>query len=171
MPPSHSDASVYSFSAPLLDGRVVSLELYRGQVLLIVNTASQCGFTPQYGALEELHRQKRRRGLTVLGFPCNQFGGQEPGSATEIAQFCTTNYGVSFPMFSKVEVNGKGTHPLYRFLKKQKPGLLGLLTGGRIHWNFTKFVVDREGRVVARFGPATPPGKLALLLDRLLGGS
>jgi glutathione peroxidase len=169
MSTSPSDASIYSYSAPLLDGRVVSLEQYRGQVLLIVNTASHCGFTPQYGALEELYRKQRGRGLAVLGFPCNQFGAQEPGSGAEIAQFCRANFGVSFPVFSKIEVNGKGAHPLYRFLKRQKPGLLGLFTGGRIHWNFTKFVVDRTGRVVARFGPATPPGKIAPLLDGLLG--
>ncbi|MFP5203790.1 MAG: glutathione peroxidase [Acidobacteriota bacterium] len=163
------NVSIYSFSAPLLDGRETSLEPYRGKVLLIVNTASRCGFTPQYGALEALYRKERERGLVVLAFPCNQFGAQEPGSAADIAQFCTLNYGVSFPVFAKIEVNGSRTHPLYRFLKKKKPGWFGLFTGGRIHWNFTKFVLDRSGRVAARFGPATPPARIAPLLDRLLG--
>jgi glutathione peroxidase len=163
--------SIYSFSAPLLDGRNASLEHYRGQVLLIVNTASRCGFTPQYAGLEALYRKLRDRGLAVLAFPCNQFGAQEPGSAAEIGQFCTANYSVSFPVFAKIEVNGSAAHPLYRFLKQEKPGRFGFLTGGRIHWNFTKFVVDRHGRVVARFGPATPPAKIEPLLERLLAHS
>lgn len=161
--------SIYAFSAPLLDGRMLSLETYHGQVLLIVNTASRCGFTPQYGALEALYREHRERGFTVLAFPCNQFGRQEPGSAAEIAQFCTLNYGVSFPVFAKIEVNGSQAHPLYRFLKRQQPGRFGFLTGGRIPWNFTKFVIDRAGRVVARFGPATRPEKIVPLVERLLG--
>lgn len=164
-----NDTSVYSFSAPLLDGRQVSLNEFRGQVLLIVNTASRCGFTPQYSALESLYRKHHARGFTVLAFPCNQFGAQEPGSPAEIAQFCATNYGVSFPVFAKFEVNGSGAHALYRLLKRQKPGRFGLITGGRIMWNFTKFLVDRSGRVVARYGPAIPPAKIEPHLERLLG--
>src|SRR5215472_9375200 len=132
--------SVYDFSAPLLDGRMVSLAQFGGKVLLIVNTASKCGFTPQYAGLEALYREYRERGLEVLGFPCNQFGAQEPGSADEIGTFCERNYGVSFPIFGKIDVNGESAHPLYQFLKKNKPGLFGT---GRIKWNFTKFLVNR----------------------------
>lgn len=161
--------SIYEFSAPLLDGRAINLASFRGQVLLIVNTASQCGFTPQYAGLETLYETYKDRGFAVLGFPCNQFGGQEPGSAAEIGAFCQKNYGVSFPMFSKIEVNGAGAHPLFQFLKRQKPGLLGFLGGGRIRWNFTKFLVDREGTVVARYGPARPPRTLAAVIEELLG--
>lgn len=171
MSPSDStspDLSVYGFSARSIDGHEVALEQYRNQVLLIVNTASHCGFTPQYSALEALYRKERERGFTVLAFPCNQFGAQEPGSAGEIARFCTTQYGVSFPVFAKIDVNGGQAHPLYLFLKKQRPGPLGLFTRGKIAWNFTKFLIDRRGRVVARFGPATPPAKIAPEVDRLL---
>src|SRR5215472_15103801 len=128
---------VYQFSAPLLDGRTMSLAEFSGRVLLIVNTASQCGFTPQYAGLEELYRAHRERGLEVLGFPCNQFGRQEPGSAEEIGAFCERSYGVSFPMFAKIDVNGPSAHPLYRFLKGSRPGLFGF---ERIKWNFTKFL-------------------------------
>ena len=158
--------SVYDFSAPLLDGRTVSLAQFGGKVLLIVNTASKCGFTPQYAGLEALYREYRERGLEVLGFPCNQFGAQEPGSADEIGTFCERNYGVSFPIFGKIDVNGESAHPLYQFLKKNKPGLFGT---GRIKWNFTKFLVNRDGRVVNRFGPSTKPQDLLRPIQELLG--
>lgn len=157
--------SVYEFSAPLLDGRAVSLEEFRGQVLLIVNTASQCGFTPQYAGLEELNRAYKDRGLQVLGFPCNQFGAQEPGSAEEIGAFCEKNYGVSFPIFAKIDVNGPAAHPLYNFLKGEKHGIFGTEA---IKWNFTKFLVDRQGKVVDRFGPSTEPKALTSEIEELL---
>ena len=160
--------TVYGFSAERLDGGAASLSSYRGKVLLIVNTASQCGFTPQYAGLETLYRTYNERGLEVLGFPCNQFGAQEPGSAAEIGAFCEQNYGVSFPMFAKIDVNGDQAHPLYRFLKKQKPGLLGPLGGGAIKWNFTKFLVDRSGNVVARYASTTRPESLAKDIENLL---
>lgn len=153
-----SAASVYEFSATRLDGGEERLERWRGEALLIVNTASKCGFTPQYAGLEALHRELAPRGFAVLGFPCNQFGSQEPGDAAAIGGFCKDNYGVSFPMFAKVEVNGDGAHPLYKYLKAEKPGLLGLRG---IKWNFTKFLVDRAGRVVARFGPMRKPEAIA----------
>ncbi len=159
--------SVYDFAAPLLDGRTVSLGEFKGRVLLIVNTASQCGFTPQYADLEALYRAHRERGFEVLGFPCNQFGSQEPGSAEEIGAFCERNYGVSFPMFAKVDVNGESAHPLYRFLRESRPGMFGL---ERIKWNFTKFLVDRTGRVVDRFAPATKPQEIAARIEELLNG-
>ena len=155
--------SVFDFSAELLEdrntpesgiaGRSMALDELRGRVLLIVNTASKCGFTPQYAALEDLYRKYRDRGFTVLGFPSNQFGGQEPGTAAEIGAFCRKNYGISFPLFAKIDVNGPRAHPLYRYLKQQKPGALGIFLGGRISWNFTKFLVARSGRVAARFSP------------------
>ncbi len=160
--------SVYAFSAALLDGRAMNLEELRGRALLIVNTASRCGFTPQYTGLELLYRAYRQRGFEVLGFPSNQFGGQEPGTAAEIAEFCAMNYGVSFPLFAKIDVNGPNAHPLYRFLKREKPGIFGILGQGRIRWNFTKFLVDRAGGVVKRYGPATEPRKLAGAIERLL---
>jgi glutathione peroxidase len=160
--------TLYSFSAERLDGSRIRLEEFRGQVLLVVNTASQCGFTPQYKGLEALHREYGNRGFSVLAFPCNQFGRQEPGSGVEIAEFCDRNFGVSFPIFAKIEVNGPGTHPLYRYLKSRQKGRFGLLTGGRIHWNFTKFLCDRQGEVVARFGSATAPEKLAASIQNLL---
>jgi len=159
---------IYAFSAPLLNGTPLQLASFRSQVLLIVNTASQCGFTRQYAALEALYQQKHPQGFSVLAFPSNQFGGQEPGSAAEIGQFCQANYGVSFPVFDKIEVNGPHTHPLYRYLKKEQPGLFSRLLGGRIGWNFTKFLVDRQGRVVGRFAPSTKPETLAPAIDRLL---
>jgi len=158
------------FFADLLDGRTVRLEQFRGQVLLIVNTASRCGFTPQYADLEALYRQYRARGLAVLGFPSNQFGAQEPGTADEIGAFCANNYGVSFPIFAKIEVNGPNAHPLYRFLKRQQPGRFGFLTGGRISWNFAKFLIDRHGRVTARYSPATRPENLRPAIEGLLAG-
>ena len=158
---------VYDFCAPLLDGEPVSLGQYRGRVLLIVNTASKCGFTPQYAGLEELYRKYKDRGLEVLGFPCNQFGAQEPGTDEEIGSFCERNFGVSFPLFAKIDVNGEDAHPLYRFLKGEKSGIFG--TEG-IKWNFTKFLVDRQGKVVDRFGPATEPKALASEIEALLDG-
>lgn len=160
--------TVFDFEAQTLEGRPKKLADYRGKVLLIVNTASQCGFTPQYTGLEKLYRTYKDRGLMVLGFPCNQFGAQEPGSADQIGAFCEKNYGVSFPMFAKIEVNGEMTHPLYRYLKKEKKGLLGPLGGGAIRWNFTKFLVDREGRVVSRHAPSTKPESLAADIETLL---
>jgi len=160
--------TVYGFSAETLDGRAESLSDFRGKVLLIVNSASQCGFTPQYAGLESLYRAYKQRGLEVLGFPCNQFGAQEPGTAAEIGAFCEKNYGVSFPMFAKIDVNGEKAHPLYRFLKKEKPGLLGPLGGGAIKWNFTKFLIDRSGRVVSRFASTTKPESLAKDIEKLL---
>jgi glutathione peroxidase len=159
--------TVYGFSASLLDGRTVEMGQFRGRVLLIVNTASQCGFTPQYAGLEKLYECYRDRGLEVLGFPCNQFGGQEPGGADQIVAFCIQNYRVQFPMFAKVEVNGPNAHLLYQFLKKETPGLFGI---GRISWNFTKFLVDRRGAVVRRFGPSKKPEALAGPIEELLAG-
>jgi glutathione peroxidase len=161
--------TVFEFSAPLLNGREQSLAEFSGQVLLIVNTASKCGFTPQYAALESLYQTYRNRGFAVLGFPSNQFGAQEPGSAEEIAAFCETRFGVTFPLFAKIDVNGPGAHPLYRFLRREKPGLLGMFGSGAIRWNFTKFLVHRNGGVAARFGPARKPEKLAGEIERLLG--
>ena len=157
--------SLYDFSATALDGQDIALSAYRGKVLLIVNTASRCGFTPQYEGLEQLYRQFRERGLEVLGFPCNQFGAQEPGDAAEIAKFCSLNYAVSFPMFARIEVNGEHAHPLYRFLKEAKPGLLGTEA---IKWNFTKFLIDRNGAVIQRYAPATKPAEIARDIEALL---
>ncbi|HVV63880.1 MAG TPA: glutathione peroxidase [Rhizomicrobium sp.] len=156
--------SIYDFTAKTLAGNDVSLADWRGQVLLIVNTASKCGFTPQYEGLEKLYEALHPKGLTVLGFPCNQFGNQEPGGAEEIGQFCQVNYGVSFPMFAKIEVNGPNAHPLYNYLKQQKSGLFG----GRIKWNFTKFLIDRAGRVVKRYAPATKPERIGPAIEKLL---
>jgi glutathione peroxidase len=157
--------SIYAFSAPLLDGREISLGEFKGKILLIVNTASKCGFTPQYAGLERLYQTYKDRGFAVLGFPSNQFGRQEPGTAEEIGAFCEKNYGVSFPIFAKIDVNGAAAHPLYRFLKKRRRGLLGI---GRITWNFTKFLADRDGRVVRRFAPATDPKSIAPAVETLL---
>ena len=163
-----AETTAYDFNAQSLDGREVPLAQYRGQVLVIVNTASKCGFTPQYAGLETLYRQYNHRCLLVLGFPCNQFGAQEPGGAEEIAQFCELNYGVSFPIFAKIEVNGAQAHPLYKYLKSEKSGLLGAIGLDAIKWNFTKFLVDRNGKVVERFAPATSPAELAPAIEKLL---
>ena len=156
--------SVYDFSARSLAGDEVPLKRFEGKVLLIVNTASACGFTPQYQGLEVLHRELSPRGFCVLGFPCNQFGHQEPGSAEEIAAFCASTYEVTFPMFDKIDVNGAKAHPLYQHLKGAKSGLLG----PSIKWNFTKFVVDRAGKVVARHAPTARPEGLRLEIEALL---
>lgn len=157
--------TIHDLDANSLDGKPVHLRDYAGKTLLIVNTASQCGFTPQYQGLEDLYRRYRDRGLVVLGFPCNQFGEQEPGSAAEIGAFCQKNYGVSFPMFEKIEVNGNGAHTLYRWLKDAAPGLL---SSKRIKWNFTKFLLDRNGVVKARYAPTTKPEQLASAIEALL---
>jgi glutathione peroxidase len=157
--------TAYDFSAKTLDGQPKPLSDYSGDVLLIVNVASKCGFTPQYEGLEALHRKYADKGLRVLGFPCNQFGGQEPGDAAEIANFCATTYAVDFPMFAKIEVNGANADPLYGFLKTEKPGLLG--TEG-IKWNFTKFLVNRKGEVAGRFAPNVKPEDLEGEIEKLL---
>ena len=158
-------SSVYDFSATTLAGHEASLADWRGQVLLIVNTASQCGFTPQYEGLEHLHAELHGRGFAVLGFPCNQFGKQEPGSAREIEEFCRCTYGLSFPMFDKIDVNGENAHPLYRHMKRERPGLFGTKS---IKWNFTKFLVDREGHTVARYASRRTPQSLRGPVERLL---
>ena len=152
-----SATSIYDFTAQTLDGSPAPLDAYRGKVLLIVNTASKCGFTPQYEGLEALWRRRRDEGLVVLGFPCNQFGAQEPGDAKEIASFCSLTYDVSFPMMGKVEVNGPAADPLWAFLKREKAGLLG---SQAIKWNFTKFLIGRSGEVLARFAPTVKPEDL-----------
>lgn len=157
--------SVYDFSAKAIDGTERSLEAFRGQALLIVNTASKCGFTGQYKSLEDLHRRFADQPFEVLGFPCNQFGQQEPGMADEIATFCSTNFDVSFPLFDKVEVNGPNRHPLYAWLTEQKKGFLG---SKAIKWNFTKFLTDREGRVVARYAPQTEPSAIAADIEKMI---
>ena len=157
--------SVYGFSAALLNGERVSLDKWRGRVLLIVNTASHCGLTPQYAGLQKLHEKLERDGLTVLGFPCNQFMSQELGSESEITRFCRENFGVTFPMFSRVNVNGGKAHPLFRHLKAKKRGLLGTPW---IKWNFTKFLVDREGTVAARFAPKVAPEQIEAHIRKLL---
>lgn len=162
--------TVCSFSARLLGGAEIGLDRFQGRVLLIVNTASQCGFTPQYAGLESLYRTYKDRGFAVLGFPSNQFGRQEPGTSDEIAAFCSKNYAVSFPLFEKIDVNGPAAHPLYRFLKQQQPGILGIFGLSRIKWNFTKFLADRQGNIVARYGPSTPPQALIPAIERLLAG-
>jgi glutathione peroxidase len=158
-------SNVYDFTANSLDGKPVSLRDYAGKVLLIVNTASKCGFTPQYEGLEAMYQKYRDHGLAVLGFPCNQFGAQEPGSAEEIGSFCQKHYGVSFPLFEKIDVNGDAAHPLYRWLKSSAKGLLG---SEAIKWNFTKFLVDRQGNVVDRFAPTTKPEDLKSNVEALL---
>ena len=158
-------ADVYDFEVNRLSGEPVKLSEYRGKVLLIVNTASECGFTPQYGGLEDLYGKFQARGLEVLGFPCNQFGRQEPGGSEEIAEFCSLNYGVTFPMFEKIDVNGKNAHPLYQHLKSEAPGLLG---SEPIKWNFTKFLVNREGEVVERYGSTTKPEQIEAAIEAAL---
>lgn len=158
-------ADIYDFSARGIDGDERSLGDYRGKVMLIVNTASKCGFTSQYSGLEKLYRDKQQQGLVVLGFPCDQFGNQEPGDESEIKNFCSLTYDVSFPMFAKVEVNGSGAHPLYQYLTNEKKGLLGTTS---VKWNFTKFLVDRGGKVVARYAPTDKPESIAKDIDKQL---
>lgn len=149
--------TVYSFQAKRIDGENISLEAYRGQLLLIVNTASRCGFTPQYQGLESLYREFKDQGFTVLGFPCNQFGQQEPGDSAEISDFCTVNFGVSFPLFEKIDVNGQIAHPLFQYLKAAAPGVLGTKA---IKWNFTKFLVGRDGKAIKRYPSMAAPGSI-----------
>lgn len=155
--------NIYDFEVITIDGQRTTLEPYGGKLLLIVNVASECGFTPQYRGLEALYRKHRERGLEVLGFPCNQFGKQEPGDEAEIRRFCSTNYDVTFPLFSKIEVNGPGAHPLYRFLKSARPGLLG---SEAIKWNFTKFLVGRDGAVLKRYAPKDTPEQIEKDLEQ-----
>jgi glutathione peroxidase len=157
-------AGIYDFKAKSLAGEDIPLKQFEGQVLLIVNTASACGFTPQYKGLEALYQELAPRGFSVLGFPCNQFGNQEPGDAKQIEQFCASNFGITFPMFAKIDVNGSNAHPLFDYLKRQKAGLLG----PSIKWNFTKFLVDRSGNVVARHAPTAKPEGLAREIEALL---
>jgi glutathione peroxidase len=156
---------IYEIEVTNIQGKKTSLSPYRGKVMLIVNVASKCGFTSQYDGLEELHKKYGDRGLAVLGFPCNQFGNQEPGTEEQIMEFCRLNHGVTFPLFAKIEVNGKNAHPLYVYLKSQRPGLLG---SEAIKWNFTKFLVDRDGEIVARFPPSTSPAAIAEDISSLL---
>ncbi|MBM7646779.1 glutathione peroxidase [Scopulibacillus daqui] len=177
--------SVYSFKAKLSDGEEISLDTYKGKVMLIVNTASKCGFTPQYEGLEKLYETYKENGFTILGFPCNQFGGQEPGSNEEISSFCYLNYNVTFPIFQKIDVNGENAHPLYQYLREQAPEDLDfdkegslykvlrdkmpdLLEGSKIRWNFTKFLIDQNGNVVKRFAPTTKPEEIAGYIENLL---
>jgi glutathione peroxidase len=156
--------TIHDFTATTIDGEDKRLSDFAGRALLVVNVASKCGFTPQYRGLEELYERYRDDGLSVLGFPCDQFGHQEPGDEAEIKEFCSLNYGVTFPMFAKIDVNGDDAHPLYQWLRSQKSGVLG----NRIKWNFTKFLVDREGNVVKRYGSTTKPEKIAADIQRTL---
>jgi glutathione peroxidase len=157
--------SIYQFSATTISGQEKSLADFKGKVMLIVNTASKCGFTPQFEGLESIHKKFADKGVVVLGFPCNQFGHQDPGSNDEIASFCQQNYGVSFPMFAKIDVNGPDAHPLFKYLKEQAPGVLG---SEGIKWNFTKFLVDKDGKVVRRYAPATKPADIEQDIAALL---
>ena len=157
--------TVYDFDALQIDGKKVSLKNFEGKVMLIVNTASACGFTPQFAGLEELHQQYGERGLAVLGFPCNQFGSQDSGSNAEISEFCQLNYGVTFPMMAKIEVNGSAAHPLYQWMSKEAPGLLGSKS---IKWNFTKFLVGKDGAVLKRYAPTDTPQSLAKDIEKAL---
>ncbi len=157
--------TVYAFEARQINGQNIPLSEFCGKVMLIVNTASQCGFTPQFGGLEELHKTYAGKGLAVLGFPCNQFGSQDPGSDGEIAEFCQVNYGVSFPMMSKIDVNGPAAHPLYKWLAAEAPGLLGSKS---IKWNFTKFLVGKNGQVIKRYAPTDKPADLVKDIEAAL---
>lgn len=161
-------STIHAFSAISLQGEPIDLSRYAGQVLLVVNVASECGFTPQYQGLQDLYRQYKDQGFAILGFPCNQFGGQEPGDAQQISAFCASNYGVEFPMFQKVEVNGPGAHPLYGWLKAEKAGILG---SAAIKWNFTKFLVGRDGKVLRRYGPTVKPEGLRADVERALAAN
>ncbi len=157
--------SIYDFAVNTLRGEEESLSKYKGKVLLVVNTASKCGFTPQYKGLQELHEKFKDRGFDVLGFPSNQFAGQEPGESDEIAEFCEINYGVTFPMFEKIDVKGDEAHPLFQYLSKEAPGVMGSKS---VKWNFTKFLVDQEGRVLKRFAPKTTPEQIEAEISKLL---
>src|SRR5436309_1639429 len=157
--------TVYDFEAKQIDGHTVPLSKFAGQVVLIVNTASACGYTPQFGGLQELHETYGRKGLVILGFPCNQFGGQDPATNPEIAQFCQLNYGVGFPMMAKIDVNGAKAEPLYQWLTKEAPGILGTTA---IKWNFTKFLVGKDGQVIKRFAPADEPASLKKEIEKAL---
>ena len=156
--------TLQDFSARSIDGRDIDLSEFQGQVVLVVNTASQCGFTPQYQGLQALHDRYSAQGFAVLGFPCDQFGHQEPGDDAEIAGFCERNFGVTFPLFSKIEVNGDGAHPLYQWLRSEKGGLLG----SKIKWNFTKYLVGKDGKVIGRYSPTTKPEKIASDIEKAL---
>lgn len=160
-----SKSTVYDFEARQINGKDIALSEFKGKVMLIVNTASQCGFTPQFGGLEELHKTYAGKGLVVLGFPCNQFGAQDPGSDSEIAEFCQLNYGVSFTMMSRIDVNGPAAHPLYKWLSAEAPGLLG---SKAIKWNFTKFLVGKDGLVIKRYAPLDKPADLAKDIEAAL---
>jgi glutathione peroxidase len=155
----------YSFSAKTLQGRELSMDAYKGKIVLVVNTASKCGFTPQLEGLEELNRKFKDKGLVILGFPCNQFGNQEPGDEKSISEGCVINYGVTFQMFSKVDVNGDNAHPIFKYLKKE----LGGWFGSRVKWNFTKFLIDANGMPIKRFAPITKPEKIGEYLEKMLG--
>ena len=158
------ETSFYDFKAKSLGGKEISMEKYKGKTVLVVNTASKCGFTPQFGGLEELYKKYNDKGLVILGFPCNQFANQEPGDEKSIAEGCLLNYGVTFPMFSKIDVNGTDAHPLYKYLKSALPGFLSK----RIKWNFTKFLIDSEGKPVKRFAPSTEPDKIDTYLQKII---
>ncbi|MEJ8845513.1 glutathione peroxidase [Variovorax rhizosphaerae] len=161
-------ASIYDFEATSIDGKPIALKKFKGKVMLIVNTASKCGFTPQFEGLEKLHEKYGGEGLTVLGFPSNQFGAQDPGSNEEIGAFCTKNYGVSFPMMEKIDVNGSNAAPLYQYLTKEKPGLLGMTA---IKWNFTKFLVGRDGKVLKRYAPLDTPASMTRDIEKALAAA
>lgn len=154
----------YDFEAERLDGSIEKMEKYKDRTIVVVNTASKCGLTPQYEGLELLYQKFKDKGLVVLGFPCNQFGNQEPGDANDIKEFCQVNYGVSFPMFAKIDVNGRNPHPIFKYLKSELKGLLG----GKIKWNFTKFVIDKTGKPVKRFAPTTAPSSMASYIEKIL---
>lgn len=160
-----SEKTVFDFELTRLDGAPMALDAYRGKVMLLVNTASKCGFTPQYAGLQALHERFAARGFSVIGFPCNQFGAQEPGDADEIASFCNRNYGVTFPLSARIDVNGPSADPLFAYLSSAAPGILGTEA---IKWNFTKFLINRDGNIVARFAPTTKPEELAEEIERLL---
>jgi len=161
----HTMQSIYDFKVKTIEGKETTLETYKGKVMLIVNVASKCGYTSQYEGLEALYKKYKEKGLVILGFPCNQFASQEPGSEAEIQNFCRVNFGVTFPMYAKIKVNGEQTHQLYRYLKSQQPGFLGTEA---IKWNFTKFLIDKEGKVVDRFGSSTKPKSLEEVIEKLL---
>ncbi|MFC0875963.1 glutathione peroxidase [Saccharicrinis sp. FJH2] len=158
------DAKFYDFKAKSLQGKEISMDSYKGKTVLVVNTASKCGFTPQYEGLEKMYEKYREQGLVILGFPCNQFANQEPGDEKSIAEGCMINYGVTFPMFSKIDVNGDNAHPLYKYLKSE----LGSVLGSKVKWNFTKFLIDKDGKPVKRFAPVTKPEKIEPYIEKML---